>query len=133
MMGEGKAGVGKRWDMPSLWVAEPFGGGNEGLCENLHLFRIYGSPDGTNIMTLSRGEITRSLAVRVSQKSTFGWRRTATKYKVTSHSKNTLTKNSGLTLRFGSPGPQKISDLVSLGSKLRNYCTEFTICSFESS
>ena len=42
-----------------LWGAtEPFGGGNEGLLENLHLFRIYGSPDGTNIVTVLPGDIT---------------------------------------------------------------------------
>ena len=36
----------------------PSGGGNEGLWRNLHFFRIYGSPDRTDIVTVSAGEIT---------------------------------------------------------------------------
>ena len=31
--------------------------GNEDLLENLHLFKINGSPDGTDIVTVSPGEI----------------------------------------------------------------------------
>ena len=33
-----KQGVGKRWGMLPLGVTEPFGEGNEGLMEKLHLF-----------------------------------------------------------------------------------------------
>ena len=47
-----------------LGVTELFGRGNEGLWENVYstlgkptFFRIYGSPDGTDIMTVSPGEI----------------------------------------------------------------------------
>ena len=50
-------GVGKGWGMPPLEVAEPFGGSNEGLLENLHLFRIDSSSDGTGIV-ISPGEST---------------------------------------------------------------------------
>ena len=46
---------------PPFGVKEPFGGGSEGLLENLHLFRIYGSADGTDIVTVSPGEITAQL------------------------------------------------------------------------
>ena len=45
-----------------LGETESFGGGNEDLSENLHLFRIYGSPDGTDIVTVLPGDITHSLA-----------------------------------------------------------------------
>ena len=44
--------------MPSLGVTVLFGGGNEGLWENLHPFTIYGSPDGIEIVTVLLGEIT---------------------------------------------------------------------------
>ena len=43
--------VGKWWGMPPLGVMESSGGGDEGLWENLHLFRIYDSPDGTDSVT----------------------------------------------------------------------------------
>ena len=43
--------------MPLFGASEPFGGGNEGLWENLHFLRMYGSPDGTDI-TDSLGEVT---------------------------------------------------------------------------
>ena len=55
----------------------------------------------------------------------------ASKYMVTWHARNTLTKNGGSTLRFGSLGPQKVSDPPSLGSNLQS-CTELIVCSFES-
>ena len=55
-----------------LGITEPFGGGNEGLWENLHLFRVYGSPDGTDIMAISPREMTRSLALSVKKKLFFG-------------------------------------------------------------
>ena len=46
------SGVGKWWGMSRLGVMEPSGGGNKGIWENLHLFRIYDSrPDGTDIVT----------------------------------------------------------------------------------
>ena len=67
-----KTGVGKWWGKPPLRVTEPFCGGNEGLWENYHLFRIYGSPDGTVIVTVLPDGITQSLAARVSQKALFG-------------------------------------------------------------
>ena len=35
--------------MPPLGVTELFGGGNGGLWENFHLFRIYDSSDGTDV------------------------------------------------------------------------------------
>ena len=44
--------------MPPLGVTEPSGGGYQGLWENLNLFRIYGSLDGADIVTVSLGEIT---------------------------------------------------------------------------
>ena len=44
--------------MPPLGAAEPFGGGNEGPWEDLHLFGICDSPDGTEIVTVSPSEIT---------------------------------------------------------------------------
>ena len=65
-------GVGKWWGMPPLEVTEPFCGSYEGLWENNHLFRIYGSPDGTDIVTVSPDGITQSLAARESQKALFG-------------------------------------------------------------
>ena len=39
--------------MPLIGVADPLGGGDESLWENLHLFSIYGSPHGTDIVTVS--------------------------------------------------------------------------------
>ena len=44
--------------MPPLGVTEPVGGGNEGLWENLRLFRICGSRDRTDTMTVPPCEIT---------------------------------------------------------------------------
>ena len=58
--------------MPLLGLTKPLGGGNRSSGENLHLFRIYFSSDGTDIMTVSPGEIIRSLAARMSQKALFG-------------------------------------------------------------
>ena len=45
-----------------LGETESFGGANEDLSENLHLFRVYGSPNGTDIVTVLPGDITHSLA-----------------------------------------------------------------------
>ena len=44
--------------MSALGVTEPFGEGNEGLYEELHLFRTYYSPEATDVVTVSPGEIT---------------------------------------------------------------------------
>ena len=59
--------------MPPLGVTEPIGRGNEILWENLNLFRIYGSPDGTDLVTILPREITRSLAAGLPQKALFLW------------------------------------------------------------
>ena len=58
--------------MPPLGVTGLSVGGNEGLWENLHVLRIYGYPDETDIVIVWLGEITRSLAAKVTQESTFG-------------------------------------------------------------
>ena len=42
----------------TLGETEPFGGVNEGLYENLSLFRIYGSSNGADFVSVSPGEIT---------------------------------------------------------------------------
>ena len=66
--------------------------------ENLHVLRTYDYPDKTHIVIVSPGEITRSLADRVTQESTCWRSRPVSKYKGTCHARNTLTENGGSTL-----------------------------------
>ena len=70
-----RAGIVKWVGMSLLGVTAPFGGGNENLRKPLgkpSLKKNFDSPDGTDIVTVSPGEITRSLAAGVSQKAVFG-------------------------------------------------------------
>ena len=82
---------------------------------SIFFYRIYGSLDRTYIVTVSPGEITRSLAARVSpSQKNFWWGRLASKYKVTFPARNTPTKKQKCwsTFRFGGPGPQNFSEPI---------------------
>ena len=88
---------------------------------------------GTVKRPTAKQSLRRPLGCPPPQKKVFWVCRLASKYKVTWNARHILTKNNSSSLRFGpSPGPQKVSEPQSLGSKLQGWSTELIVCSFKS-